>query len=512
MLSPKFVQFKHSGIVSDLPPEEVSAKIWTNGINIQFQDTATTRVGGYAPFADPLSGSGPIFAMNVVHADIVYWIYCTTNQVFVTDATNHWDITPTGGLVTCEPGDWTGTVLNGIPVLNNQVDAPIYWDLNASSPCEILPGWPIGARCKVIRSFKYHLFALNVFDVFEQPNTLWWSEGADPGALPQEWVPSPSNDAGDMVLADTPGEIIDGLGLRDTFVVYKDYSTYAISYVAGQYVYTNQKLFLTSGLQSANCIVEVNGEHWVFTGTDVIRHDGQTYQSIVQDKLKHQIIDSIEPTKTKLVCMVFRHRSQQVWLSIPTAGNNHLNKAYIINTLTGDIGIRELPDVAYITKGIISQSNPDYWDIDSDQWDFDSTFWNQQSYSPTEDTLLMCDQDSNHLFAVDISPLADGELIYAMAERLSLPTNDNIMHAFVTRVVPRVSGNTGDTLYITAGGQQFFDRPVQWGSPVPFVIGTDTFVDVQTEGRLFSIRFDGITHNIWQIHSYRIEIVDLGLY
>lgn len=515
MQSPNYQQYKHSGIVSDLPPEEVPESNWTGGSNVQFQDTATRRVGGYAAFGGTPQGDGPIFAMNLVIGADVYWIYCTTTQVFITNGTTYWNITPTAGLAPCEPGDWTGTILNGVPVLNNTVDAPIYWDLNTSNPCKILTGWPIDARCKVIRSFKYHLFALNIIDgAGEYPDTLWWSEGAAPGTLPQAWIPAPDNDAGDMILADTPGDILDGMALRDTFIVYKNFSTYALSYVAGQYVYTQQKLFLTTGIQSANCIVEVNGEHWVFTGTDVIRHDGQNYSSVVQDKIKHEIVDSVEPTKLKLPCVTARHRNAQIWLAIPTAGNEYLNRAYIINVLTGDVGIREVPLISYLARGIVNPdiTNPLTWDLDTETWAEDITFWNQQNYSPTEDSILMCDKDSNRLWAVDITDKNDGQPVSAYVERLSLPTNDNILHGFITRVIPRVTGTPGDTLYISVGGQSAFDQPISWSQPQPFIIGTDVSVNVLVDGRLISIKFEATTNNQWKIHSYKLETVNQGLY
>jgi len=515
MQSPTYQHYKHIGIVSDLPPEEVNPNAWTGCENFQFQDTASRRVGGYAQFADPLLGSGPIFALGIVIGTDAHWIYCTVDGIYVTNGVNHWDITPAAGLTTCEPGDWTGTILNGIPVLNNTIDAPVYWDLITANKCKTIPGWPTDARCKIIRAFKYHLFALNIRDALgSYPDTLWWSEGAEPGTLPQEWVPTPSNDAGDMILADTPGNILDGMALRDTFIVYKDFSTYALSYVAGQYVYTSQKLFLTTGIQSANCIVEVNGEHWVFTGTDVIRHDGQNYQSIIQDKVKHDLVGSVEPTKLKLPCVTARHRNQQIWVCIPTQGNSYLNKAYVINVLTGDVGIRDLPLVAYVARGVVNPvvGTSTTWDSDTASWNSDTTFWEQQTYSPTEDSLLMCDKDSNKLWNVDITNTADGQPLYARIERQSLPTNDNILHAFITRLIPRISGSVGDTLYISVGGQNAFDTPITWYPAQPFVIGTDVAVPVQVDGRLISVKFEGTTNNVWMIHSYKLEIVDQGLY
>ena len=102
--------------------------------------------------------------------------------------------------------------------------------------------------------------------------------------------------------------------------------------------------------------------------------------------------------------------------------------------------------------------------------------------------------------------------VHAFAERLSLPTNDNILHALVTRVVPRLSGSPGDVIMISVGGQDFFDQAIRWSPPQPFIIGQSVAVDVQVEGRLISIRFEGTTPRKWTIFSYKLGVVDLGLY
>lgn len=513
MRSPDYQEFQHWGTITDLPPEEVRPDKWTSVQNITFKEQATERAKGYAAWADILLGTGPIFALNVVGETETGWIYCTTNNVYVTDGTTHHNITPTAGLQTVIPGAWTGCILNGIPVLNNGADAPIYWDLNTGNPCQKLPGWPTGSFCKAIRAFKYHLFALAVTDAGNyQPDTLWWSSSAAPGAIPQEWVPAPDNDAGDMTLADTQGGIVDGMSLRDTFIVYKQFSCYVLSYVAGQYVYVQRKLFLTTGLQTANCVAELNGEHWVFTGNDVVRHDGQSFRSVVQDKVKREIVESIDPGKVGMCCVSSRIRDQQFWVAIPTQGSPLLNKAWVINTLTEDCGEIELPNVAFVARGIVTASVGNSWDARTSTWDSDNTFWDQQSYSPTEDSILLCDPDDNKLWNHGLEDTANGQPVHAYCERQSLPVQDAILRALVTRVVPRLDGQAGETINIRVGSQAYFGQAITWSDPQPFVLGQSVAVDVQVEGRLISVRFEATTDRVWKLHSYRLGVVDLGLY
>jgi hypothetical protein len=513
MKNTSFKRFKHTGIITDLPPEEVPVGAWTGGLNVQFQDTATRRVGGYAKFGGtPLAA--PIFCISVLKSGLVYWIYCSVDGIFITDGQTHTDITPTAGLGTVTAGQWTGCVLNGIPVLNNAFDAPVYYDF--STECQTLPGWPATARCKAIRAFKYHLFALNITDnSVNFPDSLWWSSAAAPGAIPATWIPAVDNDAGDMVLADTPGVIVDGLSMRDSFIVYKDFSTYTLSFVAGQYVYTVRKNFLTTGLQSNNCIVEVNGNHWVFTGTDVIRHDGQSFESVVQNKIKEQLTALVDPAHLDQCCIVAKASTNQVWICIPEANQNHLSKAYVINTLTLECGIRALPLVSFVGRGIVQPVNQIIsWDSDTETWVEDATMWNQAPYSPQFDSFLMADSNSMALWSCDTSDSNDGQPVYAAVERLSLPINDTdtILRKMVTRVLPRIEGEPGDIINIRVGSQAFFSQAIAWGQPQPFVIGQTVGINCQLEGRLISINFSGSTMRIWKIHSYMLEFTDQGLY
>jgi hypothetical protein len=513
MKSPNYQFFEHWGIVTDYPPEEVAPDKWTSAQNIKFEEQATLRSEGYGAYADPLLGTGAIFALCVIVGVNAYWVYCTTTNVYVTDGAGHFDITP-GTLSPCVAGDWTGTILNGIPVLCNGLNAPFYWGLNVNADCVTLPGWPANSTCKSIRAFKYHLFALGVTDNGSyHPDTLWWSVGAAPGAIPQEWTPAPDNDAGDMTLADSQGAIVDGMSMRDTLIVYKQFSSYVLNYVAGQYVYTQRKLFLNTGLQNRNCVTEINGEHWIFTGNDVVRHDGQSFRSIVQDKIKRELVDSVDPAKIRISCVTNQIAENQFWVCIATQGSTYLNKAYVINTITTDCGVIDLPGVAFVARGIVNASAVGAsWDADPNSWDSDNTFWDQQTFSPTEDSILLCDPDANKLWAYGLTDEIDGQPMSAYVERLSLPIHENILRALVTRVVPRIDGEPGEVINVRVGGQAYFNQPITWSAPLPFTIGSSVGVECMTEGRLISVRFEASTLRQWTIHSYRLGVVDLGLY
>jgi hypothetical protein len=514
MKQAKPIPIQHTGIVLDLPPEEVDVESWTGGANMTFRDGITERVGGYARFSDPLASPTPLYGQSLVIGADAYWIYFTVNKIYVTNGAVQTDITPVGGLTNTVAGEWSCCLLNGIPCFNNGHNPPMYWDRDTTHKALVLPGWPATARCKSLRATKYHLLALNITDgAINYGNQVWWSAGAQAGAIPQEWTPTASNDAGDVILADTPGVIVDGLGLRDTFMVYKDTSTYVMQYVAGTYVFTARLLFLTTGVLALNCVVEANGMHWMLTGTDVVRHDGQSYVSVVDKKVQKKLIQSIEPLKRSMCCVEGRILNKQVWVAIPEAGQSWLTKAYVIDVNTGDIGIRTLPNVASLAHGIVAGiSTAATWDGDSNPWETDMSFWDQQSYDPSQDSLLMFDAVNSHLFNTDVIGTADGQPVHAYIERLGGMFGDFTSHKVVTAVYPRIEGQPGETLMITLGGSAWFNQPIAWGEPQEFVIGTDVCVTDIVEGRLLSVRIEGTTPSVWKVYRYAAVVATQGAF
>ena len=515
----QYERIKHSGIVLDLPPEEVPPEAWTSGLNVHFKDLATERSGGYDEYAEPLPdfpNQQPKFLMSLLTPSIAYWMYPTNDKIWVTDGLVHYDITPVGGITPDIPlGSWTGCILNGIPVLNNQYDPPVWWDGNTANPMQVLADWPTGYTCKSLRSYKFHLFAFNITDDQGQnfPELLRWSNGADPGSLPTSWTPAADNDSGDAQLSSTPGGIVDAERLRDSLIIYKDFSCYVGQYVAGQYVFSFRKLFLTDGIQSTNCVAEVHGQHYVFTGDDVIRHDGNQSESLVTWKIKKSLLGAIDPANKDACLVAARHTTDELWICIPEQGNELLTKAYIINLKTGDIGIRVLPQIAHVERGIVTADEADIaWDDDPQAWDQDTTAWDQATYSVTADSFLAADYENSRLLSIDTLDSNAGEDVVAFFVRTGMDLGDWTKQKFVNAVYPRITGETGETINIRVGYQNIFDEPITWSDQIPYVIGDDVYVPCQVTGRYISIRFESVGGKRWQLHKYTLKYSTEGIY
>jgi hypothetical protein len=119
----------------------------------------------------------------------------------------------------------------------------------------------------------------------------------------------------------------------------------------------------------------------------------------------------------------------------------------------------------------------------------------------------MTDPVGQNLYAVG-GDTADGQPIFAYAEKISAEVGDPFKHKLVTRLIPRVEGSPGDVLQFRMGGQDFFGQPVRWNAPVDFTIGTSVAVSDIVEGRLISFRVEATTAKPWILHSHTLHVVE----
>lgn len=94
----------------------------------------------------------------------------------------------------------------------------VFSDLSANAP-----------KCKIVLTQSEALLALHYNDGTAYPNGIKISDRGDSTS----WTPSASNDAADVKLVETPGEIVAGATLNDLVVVWKKNSMYVGRFVGG---------------------------------------------------------------------------------------------------------------------------------------------------------------------------------------------------------------------------------------------------------------------------------------
>lgn len=505
------------GVVKDIAQSELPAAAWTDAKNIRFRNGAARQFLGHGR----VYGAPAIEPYHVLPVQVgaqSYWLYAGERKVFATTITNgvpvHTNLTRKTGADDVnykgKPNAWTSTLLSGIPILNpgNEVDPPQQWNLDPATRLKALDNWPANTFCKSLRAYKNFLIALNVTRNGQNlPYLIMWSSAADPGGVPATWDKSDQNqDAGEYDLATGGDRIVDGLELRDSFMIYKEQSVWRLDFVGGQFVFGSRKVLGMSGAMNRNCIVELDGVHFVLTGSDVVVHDGQSATSVLDETAKEALFQDMDTAYNDRAFVFKNPFLNEVYVCYVAVGGMAPNKALVWNYKDRTVTYRELPNLHHAAAGPVDNTLSDSWSSDNDGWDTDLTTWNQPGSIPNLVRVLMASQDSA-LHLLDSASTFDGVPVQAYLERRGLSFDDAEYTKRVSSIRPRIAGSPGETVLVKIGGHQTDpNADPEYALTMPFVIGETIQLDCMVDYRYLAIRFESGTASTWRLDSYDLEV------
>ena len=489
------VSLRPTGVVEDIPPTETPPDFWTTLINFHMRQGFAVRIdGSEAILGAPLFG--PINLINTPEGSSNFWVYIGETGIGVVDQGGvHTDITPLL-FPGAKPDNTNSTLINGFPIQSFS-DVPTFWDLQTSSICEPLTGWPANTTAKAIRSSKQFLFALNMTENgVLLGDKLRWSSSAEPGTIPTEWDATPENDAGDTTLGSTSGVIVDGLALRGQFMIYKSHSTYNANFTGGTFVWAFRKVFSTSGILANNCVAEAFGVHYVLTDGDFIRHDGQNVISLVDRKLRRFIFSQLDPTNFAN-CFLFNNRSRkEIWACIVPNGEVYAKIAIVYSYATQELSIRDIDNFGHAASGIVlNDASSDDWASQTETWDTINRAWDEAVFTPAfENVLAGTPEDTTTtdplLIAVDVGSVrVNGGVIGAAVVRESLDFDMPNSFKHVKRLWPRIDAVGGVVIQVRVGTQVNPDSAIAWGEFQEYTSGLTDFLSFDASGRYLSFEF-----------------------
>jgi hypothetical protein len=517
------------GLVEDVNPKALPADnkngvAWSNVQNFRFKDGVVSKMPGYNLLIDTSSTITPYFTTRIANGSSSYYVYAGTNKIYCQYSLSHYNITrQSGGVDVNYSADlnnqWNVAILNGFPVFNNGIDIPQAWTtVNQSTRLSNLSNWPTSYKAAVIRSFKAYLVALDITNAVptRDPNKVKWSAAALPAALPTSWNHADvTKDAGEITLADSDGYLVDCLQLNDFNVVYKNTSTYLMSYVGGNSVFSFKKIFPTVGMLAKNCAAYFEGKHFVVTNDDVIVHDGFTYQSVIDGKNKKYLFNNISPSASQRTFVVPNYANAEMWICYPTGSSTYPNNTLIYNYKTGAWTKRLIPETPQITAGFVDIGTSSIWDtMSSTTWTgavgtFDNSIYSKNSWMlsmvvPSANNICLIDQHNNLTDA--------GNPSYGYLERQDLLNGDDSNIKLVKSIWPKVTktGGVNNSIDIYVGGTMTPNGEPVWQGPFPFDTQTDSKINCFVTGRNISIRFSSSTDIAWSMNSFDVDVIHKG--
>lgn len=515
MPGPQMSMLRLSGINKDLLPGLVPADQYTDGRNVFFRNKKSKRAPGYQTFSD----DGRLFDADLVlyveSGPLRYWIYACARSggnigIGLTDGITHYDVTPPGWAEIVADGFiLTAGTINNIPFINHPELAAYFWGYDTAQPFELLPGWPDNWTCRAMRSHKDFLMAINLqTEIGQLESQVSWSNSAEAGSVPTEWLPTPENDAGDATFPQVTGPLFDGISVRDQFFVAKRGFCGVLQYIGGQFVFQDRDVFPSMGLFATNAWCEHGNLIYMLTGeANFISTDGTAQADVLDGKLAQFLKTQINYAHPEAVFVYHDQGENQVILAYPTGLYDSCVEGISVCTMTGDCGIRDLPQARSVSVGTVGQLAVS-WDSDDQPWDEDTTTWDQGAsgyIGPVpifgSGAVGMLQPNTGAITWINNA----WQPLQAYLWRTGIDFTGYAGHATVTAMYPRIEGVSGTVLNFRFGMQDDDNGPLDLDPPQAFVIGLDDHLDTNFAGKLLAVQVTSTGGGAWQLSGLQPE-------
>ena len=509
------------GINTDLSPAELPPEAWSGGRNIQFASGAASSTSDTSVLVPvtPLQFNSAIPG-PMTSSGYASWLLGGNTEVHAYIAGAMTEVTRAAGDYTgASTNRWSGGALGGVTVINNGADVPQGWLVAAPSQLLIdLPNWPSTTRAACIRPYKQFLVALDITKgATRYPTLVKWSHPADPGTFPVTWDEAdPTKDAGEYPLSETSGHCIDCVPLRDTNLIYKQDSVWSMQYIGGMFVFKFTKVFGDFGVPNRDCVVEYqSGKHFVFTGNDLLIHDGQNVQSIATGRVR-KLLKTITVNQLRTAFVALNSTAQEVWFCYRQANDDMIaaDTAIVYNWADGSIGFRTLPNYRFIANGRLDPpiTGIQTWDNVTGTWGEHPEEWGEAVIVPAVIRMVgLGELTMEWLEAIPYS----SSVCWVERTYLGVPVKagkapDLSVQKFITRIWPRVVGTPGDVIRFRFGAADSVAKPIAWEQSQQYIIGVDEFLDCTLTGKMFAIRIESENVHQWTFNGMDAELIATG--
>lgn len=506
------------GLVKDSKPWQLPPEAFTILENVRFTDLGIERLLGHEQVFGTLP-EAPHFIMPVSGPTQLWWLYMSLTKGYVYDGSDHTEITRiSGDYSTTDTRQWNGTMLGGIPIINNGVDVPQYWaSYSIGTEFDNLPAWPSDLRARVTRALGPFLMMFNITEAGQNyPHRVRWSHPADPGSAPSNYdIDDPAFDGGQFDMSDgNAGVIVDALPLNGDMFVYKEGSTHRVRYIGGQNIFSDDAFLETVGLLGPRCVTVTDDglRHVMLTQDDVVVHDGNSSWGLLDKRLRKTLFNALDPDNYLNSFVFTNPLYKEVWVCYPEAGNQHPNRALIWN-YSNDAKQGAFSEAAVDFRGVdigtLQSAGDGTWDADTGSWNADSSPWERSNRR----RLVAVKTDQSKFVQLDVGQTRDGASFGWTVSREALgvfgETRDRQPIVDITtvkqfdRVWPRASGAACN---VRVGFRDKFDEATDWSTQQEFDPALHNFVDAEGSGRLISIEYTSISDNPWRLDGHDVQM------
>lgn len=513
---------------------ELDPRAITDGRNVECVNGALQPVKGFEfiTYTDVL----PIYADYAINSTGSWWVIFDANYAYSYDGVNQtqigdgFSVNPTDNLHFSTSFDGILCVTDGTQPPQAQYDSAAPQATNSQTAMIDLPGWNDGEVCRILIAHKNYLIAANITNANAfLPNGVRWSNKAAPGNLPDTWVPAADNDAGEIaIIGADSGAIVSAELLRDIVVLYTETQTWALEYIGGEEIYRARRLFKDLGIYGPRCVVEYKGRHYVLTETDVVVHDGNSWQSIADKRVRRFIQEITQDANKGYVFLYLDSNASEIGIAYhPDALPEPAIESLVYNIATDTWNVPRDEPETYWKKdlpSVVAISSEDVlkWDDEpagDDTWDtgFDLPAIIGESellgvfflYGGTADNQIV-QFDRGNKMEWRGNTNTDGYPV-CHVEQQDIDLAGLNRTARTKKMYPVLWTETG-SVEVYSGYQYEINDGFTWDGPYAFDPAAESEVDLNEEGRLHGVRVRVADGTQFRWRGYAIDFADTGLY
>ena len=355
------------GVVTDIRPASLPLNGFSRAKNVRFDEGKVARSPVFRKIKDSL-GFNPRFTYGIqgVYGGGFASIVMVSDTYQFKTYQNGSVSSAQGSLSTTSASNtpMTGTNLADIAYINRADKVPAYM-LNSGTNFAVLPNWDSTWRAESVRSYGDFLLALNITENgVGYPSRVRYSNLALANSVPDSWdAADTTKSAGFNDLVQMQSGIVDGATLGTNFIIYSKDQVWLMEFVGGTFIHNFRKLYSECGVINQNCILEVEGTHYVFDHDDIYIHDTHTRQSICDERVKAYIFGGLNTAKTNR-CFAHHNPELDEVMFCYVSGDDmaeytngeRCNRAAVFNYKKQTWSFMDMPNVSSSTMGTVSSS------------------------------------------------------------------------------------------------------------------------------------------------------------
>jgi hypothetical protein len=523
------------GVIADtcaynIPPEAVS-----RARNVRFADGRISKAHTWRSFVDGTTGSTPIFMYTITNPGGFDTMGYVTRGGDIYHVASGAETNVSIAAYTPANSDEARTFcsLQGVQYVN-QADRVPWAFTPGATDFVALANWTSTHKCQSLRSFKDYLIALNIDkNGTLYPNMVKWSNIAQYGSVPDSWDPADTTkSAGENTLSEIKTEILDGMTLRNSFVIYATDQVHQMEYTAGPDVFQVFKVTSDRGILNTNCVTEVDGIHYVFDDDDIYGYDGAgNPRSICDQRVRNYIFRNIDLLKKNKAFVYHNEATHEIWFCHNSksddcfyTGNDctYNNCAAVYNYTDNTWTFYDLPNVSSMSASTLDESTT--WSATTLTWDNAGGSWSDQEGRKIRSTfatsvidtdigitasrILNADDDVH----VSLSLPAEDEaapLVYVERTGMDMDDYGEEIRAYkmFRGIYPQVRCKGSATVNFKFGGTTYLNEEVTWEAMQEFNPQTDYKCDTRANGRYLSWYAEAVDDNAFFLSGYDLDVI-----